>query len=344
MNVKLTLAAAFALGVSATAAFAETTLRYSNWLPATHPFMAEVIQPWIAQVAEATEGRVKVEILPKVVGTVPTQFEVVRDGLADMTLIIDGYSAGRFNLSGIVELPFLGNDARAISLAYWRIYKKYLEEFGEYENAVPVAKVSVGPMVFASGPGPIDGIDKFTGLKIRVPTPTSSKIVAALGGAPVNKPVSEMYELISTGVVDGMLSSSETIHSFNIAGSIKNLLIVPGGLGGAGISFIVNEETLSELSEEDREAFWSVSGEVFTVKVAEIYRRLNAIGRQEVLDNGGAVTEASPELIAALQEKLAGVDRAWIEKAKEVGLANAEEVLAEFRAEIEKVEAELAAQ
>lgn len=344
MKIKLTLAAALAFGYSATAAFAETTLRYSNWLPATHPFMAEVIEPWIEQVSEATEGRVKIQILPKVVGTVPTQFEVVRDGLADVSLIIDGYSAGRFNVNGIVELPFLGNDARAISLAYWRIYKKYLEAFGEYENAVPVAKVSVGPMVFASGPGPIDQIDKFTGLKVRVPTPTSAKMVVALGGAPVNKPVSEMYELMSTGVVDGMISSAESIHSFNIAGSIKNLLIVPGGLGGAGLSFIANEETLAELSDEDREAFWSVSGEVFSVRVAEIYRRLNGVGKQDVADSGGVVIEASDELTAALQEKLAGVDQAWIDKAKEMGLENAEEVLAEFRAEIQKVEAELAAE
>jgi TRAP-type C4-dicarboxylate transport system substrate-binding protein len=344
MKFALTLAAGVALSTFASAAFAETTLRYSNWLPATHPFMKQVIQPWIEDVEEVTEGRVKVEILPKVVGSVPTQFEVVRDGLADMALIVDGYSAGRFNLGSIVELPFIGNDARAITASYWRIYKKHLEKFGEYENAIPVAKTAVGGMALASGPGPIVSIDDFRGMKIRVPNATSSKIVAALGGAPVNKPITEMYELISTGVVDAMISSEETIKTFKVSGSVNHLLTVPGGLSGAGISFIVNEETLSQLSEADLEAFWSVSGEVFSTNIANIYVGLNALGRQSVVDAGGVVAEVSEELNKGLHEKLAGMDDEWIAKAQKIGLENAAEVLAEFRANIAQMEAELASQ
>lgn len=344
MKFTKTLVAGLALSLSATAAFANTTIRYSNWLPATHPFMDQVIRPWIEEVSEVTEGRVTVEILPKVVGTVPTQFEVVRDGLADMTLIIDGYSAGRFNLNGIVELPFLGNDARAISIAYWRIYKKHLEKFAEYENTIPVAKVSVGPMSLATREGPIDSLDKMKGLKLRVSSSTLAKILSELGGVAVNKPVSEMYELISTGVVDGMISSNETLYSFKLADLIGSLLIVPGGLSGAGISFIINDEKLAEMSPEDQEAFWSVSGEVFSTKVGNIYRDLNQKGRQSVADAGGTVIEASDELTAELHTALASVDQVWIDKAKAAGLDNAEEVLAEFRAEIRKVEADLAAE
>lgn len=343
MKLQNVVAAGAALSVLATASLADTTLRYSNWLPATHPFMVRVIQPWIAEVEAATEGRVTVEILPKVVGTVPTQFEVVRDGMADMSLIIDGYSAGRFKLNSIVELPFLGDDSRAISIAYWRIYKKYLEKFQEYETAIPVAKTAVGAMALATGPGPIDTIDKFGGLKLRVPNATGSQVVVDLGGAPVNKPISEMYELISTGVVDGMISPTETIQSFKVTGSVKNLLIVPGGLGGAGLSFVVGDEALAELSPEDQDAFWSVSGEAFSTRIAEVYNDMNNAGQQAVADAGGTITQASDALVGDLKQKLAGVDQEWIENAKAAGLENAEEVLAEFRTEIAKAEAELAA-
>lgn len=344
MKLSYVFAAGLAFTLSAAAVSAETTLRYSNWLPATHPMTSRVVEPWIESVEKATEGRVKIEILPKVVGTVPTQFEVVRDGLADAGLIVDGYSAGRFKLNSIVELPFLGNDSYAITVAYWRIYKKYLEQFGEYENAVPLSKASVGAMTLATGPGPIDTIDKFQGLKIRVPNATTSKIVAEFGGAPVNKPISEMYELISTGVVDGMISSNETIKTFKVTDSIKNLLVVPGGLSGAGISFVVNEDALSGLSDADREAFWSVSGEVMSANIGRVYQELNAEGKQSVADAGGVITNASDELMADLKTRLASVDQEWIDNAKAAGLENAAEVLAEFRAEIAKAEAELAKQ
>ncbi|WP_158971239.1 TRAP transporter substrate-binding protein [Chachezhania sediminis] len=341
MNFARTCALSLVLGAASTAAGADTTLRYSNWLPATHGFMANVIEPWIADVERVTDGRVKVDILPKVVGTVPTQFEVVRDGLADVSLIVDGYSPGRFNVNGIVELPFLGNNAEAITIAYWRIYKKYLEPFAEYENAIPFGKASVGAMALATGSDKVDTLDGFRGLKLRVPTPTTSKMVAELGGAPVNKPVSEMYELISTGVVDGMISSTETIKTFKVAPSIKHVLTVPGGLGSTGISFIVNQEALDELSPADREAFWSVSGEVFSKRIGEVYVRLNAEGVAAVLENGGQINEASAGLTAELHEKLKPIEAAWIADAEQRGLKNAADVLAEFRAEIAKLEAEL---
>ena len=45
------------------------TLRYSNWLPVTHHLVQQLMLPWAADVEKVTEGRVKVEMLPKVVGT-----------------------------------------------------------------------------------------------------------------------------------------------------------------------------------------------------------------------------------------------------------------------------------
>ena len=65
---------------------ADITLRYSNWLPAGYHLTDQVMKPWMEDVERVTEGRVKVEILPKVVGTVPGQYDAAADGLADVTL------------------------------------------------------------------------------------------------------------------------------------------------------------------------------------------------------------------------------------------------------------------
>jgi TRAP-type C4-dicarboxylate transport system substrate-binding protein len=343
MKLKHFFAAGLVVGLSATTAFAETTLRYSNWLPATHPFTAQVIKPWIEDVAKATEGRVTIDTLPKVVGTVPTQFEVVRDGLADVGLIVDGYSGGRFRLNSIIDLPFLGNDARAISIAYWRIYKTYLEPFGEYENAIPAAKISVGPMVLATGSTMVDSVATLDGMKLRVASKPLSDIAYALGSAPVNKPVSELYELISTGVVDGTITSREAITSFKLQDAFDHVLVVPGGLSSTGVSIIISQEALAEMSDEDRAAFWSVSGEVLSTKVAAVYQSLNENAMKTLADGGTTITQASDTMMAELAAKLQSVEQDWIEQAKELGLENAQEVLAEFREEIAKVEAELAA-
>lgn len=75
------------------------TLRYSQWLPATYPLQAEIIDPWFEEIARVTEGRVTIVATPKVVGTVAGQYDVLVDGLADVALVVPGYTPGRFPLT-----------------------------------------------------------------------------------------------------------------------------------------------------------------------------------------------------------------------------------------------------
>ena len=85
------IAVAIALSFSASGSHAEPIiLRYSNWLPLNYPLNTGVMIPWIEAVEKVTEGRVKIEMTPKVVGTVPGQYDVVADGLADISLFLPG--------------------------------------------------------------------------------------------------------------------------------------------------------------------------------------------------------------------------------------------------------------
>ena len=43
---------------------AQTTLTLSSWVPPTHFVVKDILQPWMAEVEKATEGRVKVSLLP----------------------------------------------------------------------------------------------------------------------------------------------------------------------------------------------------------------------------------------------------------------------------------------
>ena len=40
-----------------------TTLRMANWLPPTHPWVLNIMIPWIEKVKVATKGRITIEIL-----------------------------------------------------------------------------------------------------------------------------------------------------------------------------------------------------------------------------------------------------------------------------------------
>ena len=128
-----------------TAAYAETTLTLSNWLPPKHVIVAEMMVPWIKKVEQATEGRVKVKILPKPLGKPPAHFDIAREGTADLTYGIHGYQPGRFLLTSVAEMPFLGNDGANISVAYWRTYEKFMAKAGEHRDVKLLGLFTHGP-------------------------------------------------------------------------------------------------------------------------------------------------------------------------------------------------------
>jgi TRAP-type transport system periplasmic protein len=94
-HMTLRAAAVAALLASASLAQAQTTLSVSTWLPPTHG--ATVAQnQWCEAVEKGTNGSVKCNLLPKAVSAPPGTFDAVRDGLADVSFTVDGYTPGRF--------------------------------------------------------------------------------------------------------------------------------------------------------------------------------------------------------------------------------------------------------
>src|ERR1700704_3067956 len=114
-----------ALVASAPAA-AQVTLNASSWVPPGHPLTATMLVPLCADIEKATAARVKCNILPKApVGAVQT-FDGVKDGLMDLSFITHGYTPGRFALTDVAELPFLGDTAEATSVAFQRVHERML--------------------------------------------------------------------------------------------------------------------------------------------------------------------------------------------------------------------------
>lgn len=333
------MAAAAILSLSASQAYAETVLKFSSFLPTTHALYPAVWQKWQADVERVTEGRVKIDILPKVVGTVAGQLDAVRDGLADIAYIIHGYSPGRFTMTSVAELPFLGNTAKANALGYWRIYHKHLQQYNEHRGVVPLT-------LWAHGPGQLwwkkqilKDLSELKGAKIRTPGASTIPVVEAMGAIPVQKPVTEIYELLAAGIVDGTLLSQEPAIAFNLFDGLPFLTLVDGGLYTASQAIVINEAKWNSIDQKDRDAIMSVSGEYMAGEIARVTDEGDAKARKMMGEKGYTVEEASPALMEQLRTALAPVETAWIAAAKAKGMANPEAVLAELRAEIAAIEA-----
>jgi len=163
----IALAFTAAIGLSSTS-HAETTFTLSSWLPPSHPIVADMIKPWADAVEAETGGNVKIRILPKPLGAPPAHFDLAKDGVADITYGVHGYQPGRFVLTKAIELPFLGNTAEAMSVAYWRIYEKHLAAADEHKGTKLLGVMSHGPGSIFNAERQINSLADLKGLKIRV--------------------------------------------------------------------------------------------------------------------------------------------------------------------------------
>ncbi|SFH67160.1 TRAP transporter substrate-binding protein [Albimonas pacifica] len=312
------------LGAAAQPLQAETVLRYSNWLPTGHLILEHAIDPFIAEVEARTEGRVRIETPPKVIGSVAGQYDAAVDGLADLAFIIMGYTPGRFPLSEVVELPFIGDDPEAVSVAYWRVYQERLERYGEFKGVKLLGLSVASPAQIVTRSAPAASLADLQGLKMRNPIASFIPAAEAMGTVPINKPISELYELAASGVVDGAFAPLDSQKSFNLMEVLPYVTLVEGGLFSPGLAFVMNIDSWNALDPADQRIVMEAAGETWARAVGRNYALNDQVARREMEAREGTLVQAaSPELMADLHRRLAFVRAAWIEKATAAGVEDA---------------------
>ncbi|MGF7159274.1 TRAP-type C4-dicarboxylate transport system substrate-binding protein [Rhodoligotrophos appendicifer] len=336
-------ATALALALSSLAASAaraaEVVINYSNWMPAAHLLHTEAIVPWTEEVAQVTEGRVKINILPKVVGSVPSQYDVVRDGLADMALFIPGYTPGRFNVVSVGELPMLSDDPLTGAVSFNWFYETVITPMDVFKGVHMVAMFTTSPGQIFTVKKPVETLADMKGLKLRSPLATTGPMLAAMGAVPVQKPVSELYELLVGGILDGTLAGKEQVAGFKLGEVINHLTLVPGGLYNSVLGIAINEDVWARIDEADRAAITKISGRALAEKVGRAYRTLDQRGLEIMGHPPKTVLTASPEFVAEITAAVAPViDQTLADS----GLQDPAAVLADYKAQIAKFRSEFA--
>jgi TRAP-type C4-dicarboxylate transport system substrate-binding protein len=320
-------------------ASAETVLRYSNWVPATHPIVTKVIQPWGEELKAATEGRVSVEVVPAL-GPPPGHFDLVANEVADMAFGVHGYTPGRFTLTQIGELPLTHNHAVVNSLAYWNTYQKFMMDADEHEGVRLLGLWTNGPYQLTMKGSLLTSIDAVEGKKIRVPGPVVEKVTTTLGMVPISSSMTDSYEQVSRGVIDGMFQQLETVYNFNLTEHLTHVSIVPGGFAHSSQFVVMSDAAYDALSDADKAAVDELSGEALVRRFAEMWQAEEdaALGK---LEEGGTVFhELSPELQAEVAEALQFIRDEWVEAANAKGI-DGEAALAFYEAEIKRIAAEM---
>lgn len=203
------------------------TIKYSlsNFFPASHFMNTRLINGWVAEVEQATNGQLKFDVFPGATLLKPNEtYEGVISGTADVGLNIYGYNRGRFPVMEAFE--HVGIDFGSAT-ACTLVAVEGVEKFNPKE--IQDTKLMV---IYSVGPGcaytnkQINSLDDLKGMRIRA-TGATVKSIEALGAIAVGMPMNDAYEALSKGVVDGNIGPPEVLKGWKQADVTKFITVLP---------------------------------------------------------------------------------------------------------------------
>jgi len=330
-------ASAATLSLLSAGASAQTILTASSWLAPTHT-LSETQKEWCGLLEQKTAGKARCNILPRAVAAPPATFDAVRNGLADLSFTVHGYTPGRFVTTQMAEVPFLGQSAEATSVAFQRMYAKYPAFADEHKGVKVITVFTHGPGIVFNTKRPIAKADDLGGLKWRVGGGMVNEISKSMGMNVTLKPAPESYELLSTGVMDGTLFPAESVESFKIDKVVKYATAFPGGLYNTSFVFMMNQAKYDALPADVKKAVDELSGEFAARMIGKGWDKVDRRGMAFMQAAGVQFAQADPAFVKVVGDKTAPLVDTWAKAAEAKGLKDPKKVLAEFRGEIAKLQ------
>jgi TRAP-type C4-dicarboxylate transport system substrate-binding protein len=291
-----TLFAALVAAAAVPALAQEVTLKFHHIWPPQAMAPVKVIGPWCDKVAAESANRIKCQMLPAMSGggTPPQLVDRVKDGVDDLVVTLPGYTAGRFPMMEVFELPFMTNSAEAGASAAWDYMQKYaLKEF-------PGTKV-LATWVHDEGyvhttSKPVKTLDDFKGLKLRAPTRQTNKLLARLGATPVGMPVPAVADAVSKGTIDGFVLPWEVIPAFKLQELVKYHTETDPtrpAMYSAGFIFAMNQAKYDALPADLKKVIDNNSGAALSKQIGKVWDESQAVGRKTATDRGNTFTRLS---------------------------------------------------
>ncbi|RAH97270.1 C4-dicarboxylate ABC transporter substrate-binding protein [Acuticoccus sediminis] len=316
-----TLAAIAGCALAPVTASAAENLSYAHFMPATSWQQDEMFQAWADAVAEESGGELGVTVYPaQTLGKAPAGYDNARMGVADIAWTVQGYTAGRFPLSQIIELPGLFDTAEVGSCAFQKLYDSGALD-AEYEDTHVLFVHTHGPGQLHTRDTPVSKIADLQGLKLRRPTAVIGTLLSELGAEPVGLPAPQIYESLQRGVIDGYMITWESTTSFRLAELSK----YHTDFGFYALAFVttMNKDKYESLSPAAKAAVDANSGMKWSLVAGRGYDKADAEALAEIEESSEVLKISDEEL----PEWQAAADRAteiYLEELESKGLPGRE--------------------
>lgn len=316
-HIRRTIAAAsIALSAAVTSAQAQE-MKLADFLPPQHAYQEQVYGVFADKIAAATDGEVTVKVFPggALGGNPIEQYNRANDGVAEIVFTLPGYTASKFPMTLMTELPGVVTEEEATQALWENI--DFLAD--EHKRVHLLALWTNAENVLYTRDTPVRSLADVQGMKIRVPSRNAGLVVESWGAVPVSMPVPEIYNSLQTGVIDGVLIDGTATYAFRL-GEVANYVTSGMHASISPLALFMNRGAYRSLSDEHRAAFDEIGREI-SVIANDVQLAGVARGKQMFQDlDGKEWIELTPEAAAEFNAASAGVVEQVVAAAEAEGL------------------------
>ncbi|MGB6940409.1 MAG: TRAP transporter substrate-binding protein DctP, partial [Xanthobacteraceae bacterium] len=192
--------AALALATIEPAAAQVVQLKASLFTPSGNPIV-RATEKWADDLKEKSGGRLNICVFPGgQMGPPPRQFDLVRTGVADIAVILNGSTPGRFPLTELSHLPGIVKGNYSGSLGLSEIAQDVL---GPDYPGVKILNIMVTKTMIISR-NEIDNVSALKGKRVRAAGSVQSDVLEALGAVPTVVQPGDMNDALNKGMIEGV--------------------------------------------------------------------------------------------------------------------------------------------
>ena len=260
-------------------------LTYSNFFPPTH-IQSKLAEAWCKEVEKRTQGKVKVEYYPGGTLTKAGQcYDGVVTGQSDIGFSVLAYTRGRFPVMSAVDLPLGYTSGQVATEVVNAVNKKFKPK--ELQDTEVMYLHAHGPGLIHTKGKAVRKLEDMKGLKLRGHG-TSAKVVKALGGTPVPKPMPETYQMIQKGVVEGGVFPFEADKGWRL-GEVTDYITADFPAAYTTSFFVVmNKDKWNSLPQGIKQIIKGINKE-WVKKHGEAWDSSDMIGIRYFLNQGGEI-------------------------------------------------------
>jgi len=254
-------------------------LKFSTALSPQHHAVKNVMDRWAKEVEARTKGGVKVTMYTAgALGKIQDHYDMVSKGIAEVGHFLPTYTAGRFPMTTITEIPFYGDHIKSTN-SLNELYNKTL-----YKEFPEVKMILIwGPPLDIGSKKSVKTMEDFKGLKTRTTGGYVTKSLEALGATPVTMPVTEIYTSIERGVVDAFTLNYDSWPGYKLQEVAKNVAVVGISLPINGV--IMNINTWNSLPPDIQKVIEGVNKDA--LKWTEDTYTAEKINAKDLLEKAG---------------------------------------------------------